>query len=252
MAKFISYHQQLSSLTTSLLADKLKQLAGSEFDVNLDKLADFLTAGKMLRGSLAINTYSLLAKQQPSPDIYLTATAIELIGSFLLIHDDIIDQDNLRRGSLTIHRQFEQKATKLLPKDALHYGQSMAICLGDYLIFWAYELIAQISNPKQAQKISAIFSKQILKTTLGQMLDINATKASLNEVSQAEILNIYRQKTGSYTTCLPLMAGAVLAGEDSKLTQQLQYSTRIPLVFKPGDELFRWSFCQLAIARWEK
>ena len=77
------------------------------------------------------------------PDwIIQTASAFELIHSALLIHDDIIDKDQIRRGSQTIFYQYKELGEKDKRQESYHFGESLGICAGDIGFFLAYELLS--------------------------------------------------------------------------------------------------------------
>ena len=96
---------------------------------SIDRLLPFVTSGKTTRGSLAVYIYSLFRKNLP-PSIYKAAAALELYHSGLLIHDDIMDRDNLRRGKPSIWEQYSRASHDT------HIGISQAINAGRPLFLY--------------------------------------------------------------------------------------------------------------------
>jgi len=188
------------------------------------RLGPYTSRGKMIRGCLV--TVGLHAFD-PKPTKAKTDAALalgavmELLQSMLLIHDDIMDQDELRRGAPAVHASYvvEGKAFKI--SDAVRYGESLGICLGDVAGFAAFRIIADLPVPEQVlSKLLLLTSRELAAVGLAQMDDV-ANGFSDSEVSEADIYSLYRFKTGRYTFSLPLMLGAVLAGAPEADIQKL-------------------------------
>jgi geranylgeranyl diphosphate synthase type I len=174
---------------------------------------DFLKNGKMIRGSLVLQSF-LFFEDNISEEAIKLASAIELIHSSLLIHDDIMDKDSFRRGQKTIAQQFREIAQEEKFQNSEHFGNSMGISVGDLGFFLGFELLSQISK-KYFNEISFLVSQELSKVTLAQMDDVYGG-FSCHEYSKEKILSIYRYKTGRYSLSLPFMLGAILAGQSPK------------------------------------
>jgi geranylgeranyl diphosphate synthase type I len=188
-----------------------KQLnAISKIDKNIGNillyLKDFnLRGGKRIRGILTIIGYTLFKPY--NKEIVKAAVAVELMESFFLIHDDITDNDELRRGSLTLHKQYEN----------LYAGQgiSFALVAGDLLCSLGNELIANLNfNQEQKIKILQIYNQAIAKTCYGQIYDILLENKKI--ITESEISRLHELKTAHYTIEAPLKIGAVLADAKDK------------------------------------
>jgi geranylgeranyl diphosphate synthase, type I len=230
MNDFISYKKEISAFLTSFLNKKQQELEDSHFTQDVfERLMPLATSGKMLRGSLLINVYEKLVNQKYSEEVLRAAVALELIGTSLLIHDDIIDQDNLRRGHETLHSQYQKLAQQKEYPQPQRFGESFAICVGDLGIFLAYELLSG--------DLVKLFSKQLSITILGEMHDVELALMSGEAVAKENILQMYLDKTSSYSTCLPLMAGAILAQESKELAVQLnELGKTLGLIFQIKDD----------------
>lgn len=176
------------------------------------RLAEYALRGKLIRGAMVVLGWRLSQTEdipnEAIPAAVLdTAVAMELLQSFLLIHDDIMDQDELRRGGPSVHAQY---TATLNPGDP-HYGVSMGICAGDVSAFLALDLLARISaDPATVAALMQLVSREIVIVGLAQMQDVH--HGYVPQASRDAILQVYTYKTGRYTFSLPLMSGALLAG----------------------------------------
>src|SRR5687768_6754644 len=100
-----------------------------------DRLGLFVSKGKMIRGSLTVLGYHLFSAD-PSIDVYKIAAAIELHHAALIIHDDIIDNDAIRRGEHAIHMQYKEIAEQEMLTSPNRFGMKMGICMGDISLFF--------------------------------------------------------------------------------------------------------------------
>ena len=152
-----------------------------------DSLQTLTLSGKLLRGMLVL-LINNAEGGKPNKKALNVAAAMELTHTGLLIHDDIMDNDLVRRGFPTIHQSF---------------GQSLAICSGDWLFYQAIELL------ENTELIKTI-SHGVQLTIKGQMLDVYYSQTT-NEPNQLTILDVYRSKTAFYSFSLPFKLGAMLA-----------------------------------------
>ncbi len=171
--------------------------------------------GKRLRGALTVLGYELVGKK-PDKKILKASLAIEIFHTSVLIHDDVLDRDILRRGEPTAHIVFKNLAKeKLSENDPSHYGIAQAINIGDYGYFLTFKLLLNSGLPEPIiLKAQKIFVDALIKVIKGQMLDI--THLSLEKTEEEEILKIFQYKTAEYTGVLPLELGMILAGEQNK------------------------------------
>lgn len=187
---------------------------GEEGQEVLQRLFDFTVRGKMVRGGCTILGYNLFSDKQS--DIVLpAAAAAELFQSALLIHDDIMDRDESRRGFPSLYFQYHQVLKEKSLPDALHSGESLAICGGDIAFFLGYELLSRLRPSETGMKIIEYVSKELTGVAVAQMIDV---KRGIDPVFPDEeaIIELYRYKTGRYTFSLPLWMGARLAGTEER------------------------------------
>lgn len=187
-----------------------------------------MNGGKRLRPFLVAETAKLFgisaAKSFPA------AAALEMLHSYSLIHDDLpaMDNDDLRRGLPTCHKQFDE---------------ATAILAGDGLLTYAFEVINSPKAAKESQtrcelvqylsQAAGAFNGMIA----GQMLDLYAEKISLTEQNETLIKNIEEMKTGRLIR-FACEAGAILGRAGKKQRQALiEYSRKIGIAFQIADDI---------------
>lgn len=183
-----------------------------------------LNGGKRLRPILHYMTLELLGVEISKGDA--VASAIEMIHSYSLVHDDLpaLDNDDYRRGKLTTHKV---------------YGEANGILVGDALLTYAFYIVASKSKEIEADKLVKIIelvSKYagVQGMIGGQVVDIESEGKI---VDLPTLQYIHTHKTGMMIR-LPIEAGAVLAGvEGSKKEALIRYADLIGLAFQIKDDL---------------
>lgn len=178
------------------------------------KAVKFLKKGKMIRGGLILMTCEFSGRKSV-PEAVKAAAAMELFHSAFLVHDDIMDNDTIRRGLKSIHYQYEQSGLHEKFPDSPGYGRAMGICAGDILIFMAYELLASMKiSPRIKSRLTALFSRELAAVGPAQMQDVYLSKFH-GSVKWKDVYKLYTYKTARYTFSLPLLAGSVLMDRDA-------------------------------------
>jgi geranylgeranyl diphosphate synthase type I len=183
----------------------------------LETLLDLgLCGGKRLRALFAYWAF-VGAGGDPESDVIRDAgAALELIQLAALIHDDVMDGAQLRRGRPSAH---------------VRLGEGRAIVLGDLALFYADTLIADL--PGTARRLLAELRVEM---ALGQFLELTATAAGPPTTRTAELIALF--KAGKYTVERPLHIGAALAGRLSELGGVLTaYGLRVGMAFQLRDDL---------------
>lgn len=189
--------------------------------------------GKRLRGAL-IKLGEIIAGVEETPNCKNIAMAYEIFQTAILIHDDIIDKSETRRGKKTIH------ASESEP----HFGISRAICIGDYGLFLANKILAESGLSSEIlAKVFRLFSEIQLKTLEGEIMDVSLPSfpiditAEYDEYSRV-VRGIYESKTAWYTLAGPIMLGAICGGASEELLNLLRDIT-LPLgmAFQIKDDM---------------
>jgi geranylgeranyl diphosphate synthase type I len=220
------YKEKIDPLLEDYFQTKIKQTSQlSEFAGKITSdLADFtLRGGKRFRAALIYYAYKLFEGQN-DPEIIKLSIFIELIQSFLLIHDDIMDRSDLRRGGETIHKVYENFSNEHTFGDDSHFGTTMGILVGDLAEQYALEIIAQSDFPSSTKdRLLKIVAKEIAKVCYGQVYDVLLNYNYPADYTEKDILNVYQYKTATYTFTLPLQVGAVLAGASEEELEKLNH-----------------------------
>ena len=232
---FIKYRAEIVSKLQNFLSQKLVVYSGLNQHAQeaIRRIQDVVTVGKLLRGSLVLWSYdaAVAGKAQRKNRAFALSAAcgLELFHNSLLIHDDVMDQDSLRRGRPSIHAQYGKDVNHLLdPNRAEHYGNSMAICAGDLGYFLAMELVPE--------RVRTIISTELANVAVAQMQDVYYGEVGSDEPSLQQILKIYTYKTAKYSFSLPMVVGAVLGGNQIMARQLEHVSENVGVAFQIKDD----------------
>ena len=196
-----------------------------------------LRGGKRLRPIFLIYGYKCLT--EANIDAVIEASiSVELMQSYLLIHDDIMDEDELRRGKPTFHIVYEHICNTLFGGGATRkFGENIAILAGDLLEAYGIDVLTN-SRFKEEYVTRALrkYAEIVKNVGYGQILDIMSEKK--NAITEAEILQIHKLKTASYTIENPLQIGAILAGAvEADLEVMSNYGIPLGLAFQIQDDI---------------
>ncbi|MFA6098800.1 MAG: polyprenyl synthetase family protein [Patescibacteria group bacterium] len=238
--KIISRHKRIIvRFLKVFLSEKTRQYSAVHQRWSRDvmgRLLEFTRRGKMIRGSLIILAYQMFGKKI-NQEVIKTAGAIELFHSALLVHDDIMDNSALRRGKPAMHLQYQRLGEKEGFEKAGHFGMSSALCAGDVIFLITFELLSGLKiKEKQKEKIIRTFAQEMASVGLAQLSEMYLGYAA-RETSQREIAAIYQYKTARYTVSLPLMLGALLAGQPQSIVKLLmKLGEYIGVIFQIRDD----------------
>jgi geranylgeranyl diphosphate synthase type I len=200
----------------------------------LNKFAQ--NGGKRIRPLLFVLAYEALAKKKTNK-IYKTAIAFELLHDFLLIHDDIIDRSDIRRGSPSIHKVLSSKTKGLLSTNV--NGNDFAIIAGDIMFSLALKaFLSSTANLKNSNKAMSKFIDCSFFTELGEYIEMIESTKDITKVKESVIYKIYELKTARYTFSYPLSIGAELASANKKVISSLfEYGLLIGVAFQIKDDI---------------
>ena len=205
-----------------------------------ERLIEFSVRGKMIRGCLVYLGWSLSHSGGPGAldeSVTTVGAAMELFQSGLLVHDDIMDRDLVRRGQPSIFQQYEALAARERHADPAHVGEALGICAGDVACFMAFELLAGAgTQPHILCRILELCARELSAVGIAQMQDV-AWSASRSAVQVDEILSMYTWKTGRYSFSLPLQAGAMVGDAPEELQGKLAaFGQSIGTLFQIRDD----------------
>jgi geranylgeranyl diphosphate synthase type I len=203
-----------------------------------------LAGGKRLRPRFAYWGWRGVVGSQESIDPVLPALgALELMHTFALVHDDIMDRSATRRGGPTAHRVFatqHRDAGRI--GDPTHFGSTSAILVGDLCLVWADQLLARTPlSTATLFAVRACYDRMRVEAIAGQFLDVLGENQP-DAWSVERALLVARHKTASYTVRRPLQFGMTLAGLDSKAGAEVdhaysRYGAAVGEAFQLRDDL---------------
>lgn len=166
------------------------------------------------------------------------AASLELLHTFAILHDDVMDGSSMRRGEPTIYRRVtDEHRDSGFPGDSDRYGISVAILAGDLALVISDHLLAQSGfSPDLLTAASVPVTKMRLDAIAGQYLDLSHSGRRVTDPNLTA--RIARLKTGSYSVEGPLLVGATLAGASESAKKALEAFAR-PLgeAFQLTDDL---------------
>lgn len=184
---------------------------------------------KRLRPALVVAGYALArGGAQPPEGLWQFAAGQELLHTFLLIHDDVADRAELRRGGPSLHR--------LLSEDP-RLGGDLAVVAGDHLFARSLEVMLGAGLPRAPEAVRYLLGI-CRHTAVGQFLDLDLGRTPLREVTLWQTLKVAHLKTARYGFVAPLVTGARLGGADTALCETLERLGRhLGTAFQLEDDL---------------
>jgi geranylgeranyl diphosphate synthase type I len=184
-----------------------------------------LSGGKRLRPALVVAGFRAAGARGDAGPAFDAGVALELLHTYLLIHDDWMDQDAVRRGGPSVHVALAKRF------GSEHMGNAAAILAGDYAVALATEALANVAVPQQQlRQALGVFTDMQLFAVAGQQLDMVG--------SGRDVELVYALKTGSYTVEGPLKLGALLGGAKKPLLDALtRYARPAGIAFQLRDDV---------------
>ncbi|HOW14356.1 polyprenyl synthetase family protein [Methanosarcina sp.] len=175
--------------------------------------------GKRLRPAVLILAAEAVGSDLKS--VLPAAVAVELVHNFTLIHDDIMDKDDIRRGMPAVH---------------VKWGEAGAILAGDTLYSKAFEILSKVENePARVLKCMDILSKTCTEICEGQWLDMDFE--TRKKVTESEYLEMVEKKT-SVLYAAAAKIGAILGGASDEVAEALsEYGRLIGIGFQMYDDV---------------
>ncbi|HEY8886687.1 MAG TPA: polyprenyl synthetase family protein [Candidatus Microsaccharimonas sp.] len=193
--------------------------------------------GKRLRSYMTLLAFETFS-EKPVTSILPAAAAQELLHIAMLIHDDIIDRDDIRHGIKNISGEYMDHYEEIIEDahDRRHYASSAAILAGDLLISEAYILITETdANPAAILTAQRLLSKAMFQVIGGELLD---TEAAFRGADAADPLAIAEQKTASYSFVGPFLTGATLAEATPIQLERLQrFGEQLGIAYQLRDDM---------------
>jgi geranylgeranyl diphosphate synthase type I len=191
----------------------------NSISTELSPVTDALTAflldsGKRLRPLFAYAGFAAAGGSLEKPVVRAMA-ALELLQACALIHDDLMDGSDTRRGKPSIHRHFETiHVREELDGFAPQYGLSAAVLLGDLALVWSDQMLNSAGlTTEQFARVFPYYNEMRVELMAGQFLDIHEQTQKTTIVDRS--MKIARYKSGKYTIERPLHLGAAMTSSPS-------------------------------------
>ncbi|MEV6815515.1 polyprenyl synthetase family protein [Micromonospora sp. NPDC051296] len=201
-----------------------------------------LAGGKRVRPTFAYWGWrGAVGGDEPFTPVLPALATLELLHTFALVHDDVMDSSATRRGRPTAHVAVAaQHAAAGRSGDSGRFGEAVAVLIGDLCMVWADQLLARTAlSPSRLLEVRRGYDQMRVETVAGQYLDILGEADPANwSVDRA--LRVARYKTASYTVQRPLLFGASLAGVDHDaplIAAYTHYGLSVGEAFQLRDDL---------------
>jgi geranylgeranyl diphosphate synthase type I len=244
----------------SFLALRTTEL--EEISPELEHLTDYvhglLGSGKRFRARFCYWGWRAIGESPDTADVFggvetlddveavlALALSLEVFHAAALVHDDIMDNSDTRRGKPAAHRAFENfHSTRGFSGNPAHFGRSTALLVGDLLLAWSDDLLTTALSgvaSEVAQATRVEFTKMRQEVTVGQYLDIHEEAAWIHTEESERLdraLTVVTYKSAKYSMEAPLLIGASLAGAQDSHRKALQkFGLPLGIAFQLRDDL---------------
>ncbi len=203
---------------TSLVNKALENIAYPQNPEGLYEPISYVLSmgGKRLRPVLLLLVNDMFGGDKN--EALKVALALETYHNYTLMHDDLMDNADMRRGKLVVHKR---------------WNENTAILSGDTMLVLAYKHLLEAKTDK-IHEITSLFTRTAIEIGEGQQYDMNFEKRL--DVSEGEYIEMIRLKTGVFIACAAKM-GAILGGADSETAEKLyKLGETIGLAFQLQDD----------------
>jgi geranylgeranyl diphosphate synthase type I len=207
----------------------------------------FLSGGKRFRALFCYWGWrSVCAPDSSLSPIVGAASALEIFHAAALVHDDIIDNSDTRRGAPSAHRLFDGLHRQSgWAGDDTEFGRASAILLGDLMLGWSDELLddalLEVADAAGARQARIEFNRMRTEVTAGQYLDILEERAWVTQPDSELLERAHRvivYKSAKYSVLAPLVIGAALAGANAEQLHALrEFGLPLGIAFQLRDDV---------------
>lgn len=225
---------------------------GTQFTELWEIAATCLGGGKLIRPRLLIGAFDALSgsvEAEPGSRIAAleVAAALEILHFAFLLHDDVIDEDLMRRGEPNLVGHLLARAASAQQSEAecssaaqrrLHWARSSGILIGDLMLTIAHQAFARARVPEHSRiRMLDLLDNTVTETVAGEYCDVGLADGCIAP-DLSLVLDMTRMKTATYTFELPLRIATVIAGADPRIEQQLgDVGRHLGVAFQLQDDL---------------
>ncbi|HLE35314.1 MAG TPA: polyprenyl synthetase family protein [Nitrososphaerales archaeon] len=194
---------------------ELNLYSWSEFYAPLKYACD---GGKRIRPLILVLSAESVGRC--SDDAYLAASAIELLHTESIIHDDIVDEEKERRGKTSFH---------------VKYGYNMSILTADFVLGMILNIASKLKDPRMANELA----NAALKMSEGEMLEVRL--ASEQEVQLDDYINVLTYKTAAIFEASSKIGAIIGGGNDEQISTLTNFGRFIGIAYQIHDDLADWN-----------
>lgn len=211
---------------------------GPELAPAMDSLETIISGGKRLRPTFAYWGWRGAGGAEGDARMIRAAASLEFLQACALVHDDVIDNSDTRRGAPATHKRMARlHADEGWGGDSDGFGRGAAILIGDLCLAWSDEMYQSSGFvPRTLQDGRAPFDAMRTEVMAGQYLD--TLEQVRGTATREAALRVMRYKTAAYTVERPLHVGAALAGRGEELARvYTDYGVPLGIAFQLRDDL---------------
>lgn len=224
MLSLLNFRAQIDEELRKFFNSKIEGRNGVERDV-LETLKEFtMRGGKRIRPVFMLMGYSL--NDKISDEVIKASISLEIMQSYMLIHDDIIDRSDLRRGRPTVHKVFNYDQRT---------NEGLAIIAADLANTYCHEVLMEAKFPLELSRNAFLEMEKAYELTgIGQLNDM--VLPFLSGISLDDVTRVHRLKTAEYTVNGPMKIGASLSGYNA-LSSIESYGIPLGIAFQIQDDI---------------
>jgi octaprenyl-diphosphate synthase len=212
---------ELFAVYLSKIEDTLKRevdlYSWSEFHAPLRYACD---GGKRIRPLILVLSAECIKSKKVEPEAYLAASAIELLHTESIIHDDIIDEENQRRGKPSFH---------------VKYGYNSSILTADFVL----GVILNISSKLKDARIINELSNAATKMSEGEMMEIRLGKEA--SITEDDYIKVLEFKTASLFEASAKIGAITGGGDEDQIHAMTSFGNLLGIAYQVHDDLIDWS-----------
>jgi octaprenyl-diphosphate synthase len=176
--------------------------------------------GKRIRPLILVLSAECIKSQKVEPDAYLAASAIELLHTESIIHDDIIDEENQRRGKPSFH---------------VKYGYNSSILTADFVLGVILNIGSKLKNPRIINELSNAATKM----TEGEMMEIKLGKEI--DITEDDYIKVLEFKTASLFEASAKIGAITGGGDEDQIHTMTSFGNLLGIAYQIHDDLIDWS-----------
>jgi octaprenyl-diphosphate synthase len=176
--------------------------------------------GKRIRPLILVLSAECIKSKSVEPDAYLAATAIELLHTESIIHDDIIDEENQRRGKPSFH---------------VKYGYNSSILTADFVLGVILNISSKLKDPRIINELSDAATKM----TEGEMMEIKLGKEM--NITEDDYIKVLEYKTASLFEASAKVGAIVGGGDEEQVHTMTSFGNLLGIAYQVHDDLIDWN-----------